>query len=141
MSLASDLMLTYPIAYLLKEGKYISMTPYEALKKPQIVNMPNTKAYIDKPKIDLGNISMDKIYTDRISITNSGQIDLQIIEIDSSCECTQVKFDKHLLAPSETMNLHITFQPEEKGYFERYVSVHCNVSNSPIEILISGPVK
>lgn len=141
MSLASDLMLTYPVAYLLKEGKYVSMTPYESLKKPRIVYMPNTEVYVNKQKIDLGNISMDKIYTDSINITNSGQIDLQIIDIESSCECTQVKFAKHLLAPSETMKLHIAFQPEEKGYFERYVSIHCNVSNSPIEILISGRVK
>lgn len=141
MSLASDLMLTYPIAYLLKEGKYVSMTPYEPSRKLQTIDKPNTAVHLNKQKIELGDISIDKTYMDSVSITNSGIKDLHIIDIESSCECTQVKFDKHLLTPSETMNLYITFQPEDKGYFERYVSIHCNVSNSPIEILISGRVK
>lgn len=140
VSLPPDQMLTYPIAYLLKHGRYVSMAPYEPLKKPKTVDKEFTEFYLNKSRIDFGNIYMDKVYTERVSITNSGEVDLHIADIESSCECTQVKFDKNLLTPFETMDLYITFQPEERGYFERYVSVHCNVSNSPIEILITGRV-
>lgn len=140
VSLTPDLMLTYPVAYLLKYGTYVSKTPYEPLKKPKVFDRPKTEVYVDKLKIDLGNINMDKVYTDSINMTNTGKMDFHIIDVESSCECTQVEFDKHLLIPSESMTLYITFHSEEKGYFERYVSVYCNVSNSPIEILICGRV-
>ena len=140
-SFAPDLMLTYPIAYILKQGRYVAMTPYIPLKKTKTSDKPKTEIHIDKSKINLGDINLNKIYKDSIRITNRGNTDLYISEIESSCECTQVEYEKLSLAPSESTCLYITFRPEGKGYFERYVSIHCNIANSPIEILINGRVK
>lgn len=116
------------------------MKPYIPLKKSITSNKPETEVYIDKRIIELGDIDKDKIYRNSVRITNRGKVDLYIADVESSCDCTQVEYEKQVLPPSETLELHITFHPEEKGYFERYISIHCNVSDSPIEILINGRV-
>lgn len=140
VSLSSDVMLTYPIAYILREGQYVDSQPYIPLKKPITSNKPETEVYIDKRIIELGDIDKDKIYRNSVRITNRGKVDLHIADVESSCDCTQVEYEKQVLPPSETLELHITFHPEEKGYFERYILIHCNVSDSPIEILMNGRV-
>lgn len=140
VSFTPDIMLTYPVAYVLSDGQYVSMSPYTPLKKMILLEEKKTKACIDKLRIDLGDVSKDKVYADSVKITNCGKADLHIMDVESSCECMQVQCEKQKLLPSENTILHITFRPEGTGYFERYVFVYCNVQDSLIEILISGRV-
>ena len=135
-----NLVQSYPMVYFFKAGKYVSKEPYKPVKK-KISQQKYTSIEVEKQSIDFGNIDMNGCYIDSIKITNQGETNLSFSEIQTSCECTQAKIGKELVVPSGATWLSITFQPEEKGEFERYVYVYCNTKDAPIEISIKGCVK
>ena len=114
--------------------------PMQPTKKKK-VQKELTTIEVEKKVIDLGNIEIHQHYTDSIRITNIGNEDLVINEIQTSCECIQAKMRKQGVAISESTYLLITFRPEDLGEFERYVYVYGNIHESPLEISIIGYVK
>lgn len=134
------LVLSYPMVYFLKNGQYTNKEPYRPVKK-QKNEQTETSVMLKECSIELGNIEMDGCYTDSIMITNIGDEQLFVSEIQTSCECTKAKMSEQVLSPSDSTFLCITFYPEDKGIFERFVYVYCNVKESPLEISIKGCVK
>ena len=140
ISFGLNMVQSYPMVYFLKDGKCVSKEAYKPVKKKS-ARQKHTTIEISKQMIDWGDICMDKNYTDSICITNKGTTNLNISEIQTSCECVQAKIEKNTIPPSESIWLSITFQPEDKGMFERYVYVYANIETSPLEISIRGYIK
>ena len=140
MAGGSGLVQNYPMVYFLEKGKYESKEAYKPTKKKKI-QKELTVIDLERKVIDLGNIEMYRHYTDSIRVTNIGNEDLIINEIQISCECVQAKINKQKVAISESAYLTITFKPEDLGVFERYVYVYGNMPESPLEISIIGCVK
>ena len=136
----SGLVQSYPMVYFFRGGEYESKEAYKPTKKKK-VQKELTAIEVEKKVIDLGNIEIHQHYTDSIRITNIGNEDLVINEIQTSCECIQAKMRKQGAAISESTYLLITFRPEDLGEFERYVYVYGNIYESPLEISIIGYVK
>ena len=128
---------TYPNVYLLTNGDLISKTPYKSRKRLAEKQKP-TVVTIDKDCIDFGRIEFGKIYKDSIRIKNTGKESLYINRIHSSCECTEVEYVSKVRAPSEHVVFHVTFRPDTKGEFERFVFIDCNVKEENLEIPIKG---
>jgi len=135
------LVQNYPMVYFLKEGKYESKEAYKPTKKKEVQKKLLTTINVERTVIDLGNVKIQQFFTDSIRITNIGNVDLDISEIQTSCECVQAKINTRNIAISESTYLTITFQPEELGVFERYVYIYGNMQKSPLEISIKGCVK
>ena len=133
------LVQNYPMVYFLKKGKYESKEAYKPTKKKEIQKVLTTIS-VERTVTDLGNVRIQQFYTDSIRITNIGNVDLVISEIQTSCECVQAKINTRNIAISESTYLTITFQPEELGVFERYVYIYGNIQKSPLEISIKGCV-
>lgn len=133
------LIQSYPMVYFFRGGEYESKEAYKPTKKKK-VQKELTTIEVEKKVIDLGNIEIHQHYTDSIRITNIGNVDLVISEIQTSCECVQAKINTRNIAISESTYLTITFQPEELGVFERYVYIYGNIQKSPLEISIKGCV-
>ena len=127
------------MVYFLKKGKYESKEAYKPTKKKEIQKVLTTIS-VERTVTDLGNVRIQQFYTDSIRITNIGNVDLVISEIQTSCECVQAKINTRNIAISESTYLTITFQPEELGVFERYVYISGNIQKSPLEISIKGCV-
>ena len=136
----SGLVQSYPMVYFFRGGEYESKEAYKPTKKKKVLKELTT-IEVEKKVIDLGNIEMHQHYTDSIRITNIGNMDLIINEIQTSCECVQAKTKTQRVAISESVYLTITFQPEDLGVFERYVYVYGSMQESPLEISIIGYVK
>jgi len=135
------LVQNYPMVYFLKEGKYESKEAYKPTKKKEVQKKLLTTINVERTVIDLGNVKIQQFFTDSIRITNIGNVDLDISEIQTSCECVQAKINTRNIAISESTYLTITFQPEELGVFERYVYIYGNMQKSPLEISIKGCVE
>ena len=140
MASGFDLIQNYPMVYLFREGKYESKEAYKPTKRNQ-VQKGLTTINMERKVINLGDIEMHQYYTDSILITNTGNENWIVNEIQTSCECIQVKINKERIAKLESANLTITFRPEDLGVFERYIYVYGNMHKSPLEISIKGCVK
>ena len=140
MASGFGLIQNYPMVYFFKEGKYDSKEAYKPTKKKKAQKKLIT-VDVEKKVIDLGNIKMHRHYTDSIRITNIGHEAWVINEVQTSCECVQAKINRQEVAISESTYLTVTFQPEDRGEFERYVYLYGNMQESPLEISIKGCVK
>ena len=132
-----DMVQTYPNVYLLTNGDLISKTPYKSRKRLAEKQKP-TVVTIDKDCIDFGRIEFGKINKDSIRIKNTGKKSLNINRVHSTCECTEVEYVSKVIAPSEHVVFHVTFRPDTKGEFERFVFIDCNVKEEKLEIPIKG---
>ena len=128
---------TYPIVFLFVNGKYDSQWPYSRNKN---LTKEYTTVKLSKNELNLGTCREGMLYKDTVRITNTGDTDLIIDKVYSSCDCTTVEWENKQVKPQQFIDLYITFKAEEPGDFERYVSIDCNVSDSPIEISVRGHV-
>lgn len=134
-----DMIQTYPNVYLLSGKHLISKTPYKSRKRLVARQKPITVT-VDKDCIDFGRIEFGKIYKDSICLKNTGKESLYINRVHSSCECTEVEYNSEVLVPSESVVFHVTFRPDVKGDFERFIFIDCNVEKESLEIPIKGIV-
>lgn len=74
------------------------------------------------------------------SLKNTGEIPLIIKDISTSCGCTSVTYEKRPIKKEETLNITVTIQLNETGFFEKTIWIHCNAENSPIPLTIKGTV-
>ena len=140
ISTGTGMVQSYPMVYFLKDGKFVSKEAYKPVKKKALYE-DLTTVMVETHEIDLGKIKMESCSIDSVKILNEGLKDLQIKEIQTSCECVEAKVSKQIASSMETVWVSIAFRPEDKGVFERYVYVYANTKESPIEISIKGCVE
>ena len=71
-------------------------------------------------------------------LTNTGTGLLVVHDVTTSCGCTKVKYNKQPVRPGETLELKVTYEAEEAGYFNKTLRVYCNADNSPLRLSIKG---
>ena len=130
---------TYPMVYLMQDGKYVSHAPYQS-DKPEGGGKNLTAVMVEQSVLNLGEIKREQSYRDSIKLMNIGPDTLFIQDIRSSCDCTQVEWTQPSVAPRESVGYPIVFHPDTSGYFEREIEIWCNVKESPIRILVKGTV-
>lgn len=58
---------------------------------------------------DFGNIKQGEVIKYSISVKNTGQGELIIANVEASCGCTNVKFEKKPIAPKSSGEVEFTF--------------------------------
>ena len=84
---------------------------------------------------DFGTISNRKAVSQEFTVRNTGQGELSIVGVSTSCGCTTAQIDKQQLAPGETAQLTVTFDPlvhnGATGEFVRVVYVRSDDPDTP----------
>ena len=91
--------------------------------------------------VNFGELEKDKPATLPVTVINSGDNPLVIIDINSSCNCTVPVFSKKPIIPGDSTVIRITYDAHETGYFSKRVFIYSNAKNSPTGITIIGTVK
>ncbi len=97
-----------------------------------------TQIELEDNSVDLGNIEMGKSNYGFFHIKNTGENPLIISHISTSCGCTSVEYDKKPVDPGKETEIKVEMNPDETGYFNKMIEVHCNIEDSPIKLTISG---
>lgn len=88
-------------------------------------------------EIDMKEISAKSIQQKTVSITNKGQQNLEIRKIQGNCECLKLEIPKLEIAPGESIDLQITFDPAgRKGIDQRNIYVFSNDPVNPVQLFI-----
>jgi hypothetical protein len=85
-----------------------------------------TSVEADKTKHDFGNIKMGENSEVSFQLKNTGVHLLTIHNVSTSCGCTTVEWNKQPVKPEETVQIKVTIKPDEEGYFNKTINVHCN---------------
>jgi len=77
-----------------------------------------------------GSVSIGKTYTRKLNLSNSGNMDLRVLEISCSPEVSMV-FKTSVLAPKKSSEITLNFTPFEKASFNSMVKIRTNDYRNP----------
>jgi hypothetical protein len=100
------------------------------------VDFSLTDILIVERHIDLGKIKRQETTaaSGKYYVVNVGKNDLEIADIEVSCQCTALETFQDLIRPGDTAEIHVEYSKNKLGYFYSDVLIHGNFNKSP-EIL------
>lgn len=81
---------------------------------------------------------MEKGRGGNLYFTKRGNTPLVIQEVNTSCGCTSVSYSEKPIDVGHRLRLQVTYKAEHPGYFDKTITVYCNVTQSPIKLRING---
>lgn len=100
-----------------------------------------TEVSVDQKVLDFGSFPKEEKREGRFVLTNTGKNLLVVHDIVTSCGCTQVEYKKSPVRPGETLELKVSYEAEESGFFNKTLTVYCNAENSPLRLNVRGTAK
>jgi len=88
------------------------------------------QAEIRPEQIAFGGVSVGKTYVRKFNLSNSGNLDLRILEISCSPEVS-LAFKTNALAAKKSTEITLSFTPFEKGSFNNMVKIRTNDYRNP----------
>lgn len=95
-----------------------------------------TTVTTDKSTVEFGKSAVGQKLTGSFIIYNTGKAPLIIYNIETSCGCTSVNWDKKPQKTSSKINYIINIK--SSGYLHKTIDVYCNIPNSPLKLSIKG---
>ena len=71
-------------------------------------------------------------------LTNTGKSLLVVHDVTTSCGCTKVEYSKEPVRPGGTLELKVSYEAEESGFFNKMLTVYSNAENSPLRLMVRG---
>jgi hypothetical protein len=103
--------------------------------------IPVTTIEVKQDEIELKDLKMGKTSTATFILKNTGERPMFIKRVQTSCGCTVPDWDKQLIGSGKSTKVKVKITPEEKGYFNKTITVHCNTEEGQILLKVSGMVK
>ena len=104
---------------------------------------PQPRIQAANPVYDFGEVVEGTPVKHEFTIKNTGQAELIIGQVQSSCGCTVAQSDKKRLAPGEETQLPVTFDTShERGRANRRIDVYTNDPQTPdLALNVQGVIK
>ena len=97
----------------------------------------------DKTTIDLGQITNEALVREcYFTFTNTGNADLYIHQIITSCSCTGRKYPTHAIKPGATDTIFVTYNAENKSprKFRTSITIHSNAVAEMTKLYLKGEI-
>jgi len=72
-------------------------------------------------------------------IVNTGKTAIKLDDVHASCGCTTPEWSRDPIAPGETAKIKVGYNAAAEGYFEKYITVTYNTSQTK-QLKITGTV-
>lgn len=108
---------------------------FPAVKSDQLNDVP--QLFIAQKEIDLKDISSKSVVRRTVTLTNKGRQTLEIRKIQGNCECLRIEAPKERIAPGESMELALIFDPiGRKGIDQRNIYIFSNDPVNPVQLIV-----
>jgi hypothetical protein len=108
---------------------------FPPIQKSELNEVP--QLVIAPKEIDLREISSKSVIRRTVTLTNKGRTTLEIRKIQGNCECLKLEAPKENLAPGESMELTVIFDPiGRKGIDQRNIYIFSNDPVNPVQLFI-----
>jgi hypothetical protein len=102
---------------------------------------PAPHVSFDATHFDFGKISADAKVSHRFKVTNTGKAPLNITRLNPSCGCTSTVLGKWTLAPEESTEIEVTFNPAGfRGVSRKSIQVVSDDPASPATLTFEADV-
>ena len=108
---------------------------FAPISKSELNEVP--QLVVSQKEIDLKEISSKAVVRRSVTITNQGRTILEIRKIQGNCECLQIEAPKTNLAPGESMELALLFDPiGRRGIDQRNIYIFSNDPVNPVQLIV-----
>lgn len=107
----------------------------------QVDQLPNTTVSVEQASFKLGAIKQGTSVTVTATVNNTGDVPLVIHNVETSCDCTTVSYQKEEVEPKSTFKIDITYNADDLGFFDRVIYIYGNIERSPLIIELEGEVR
>ncbi|MDQ1350556.1 MAG: hypothetical protein QG657_858 [Acidobacteriota bacterium] len=109
--------------------------PYSRLEIAGNVNLKDfSEMEITPDTLDFGKVTMGKTYSKKVTITNPGTLDLEVIEITHSTDVDLGFLDKKI-RPHGEVSLEIAIKPMDVGTFTSFLKFRTNAYKQRLMIV------
>ncbi len=109
--------------------------PYSRLKITGSVVLKDFAAIEMEPdQLNFEKVKIDKDYSKKVNIKNTGTIELRIVEVTHSPEIMP-EFTQKTVAPGKEMTVNIVFKPMQEGRFTTFVKIRTNAYRQRLVII------
>jgi len=103
-------------------------------------SVKDTDIQIIQQEIDLGEIKQNSPNTVAFELKNVGENNLIIWNVEASCGCTNVDWDKKPIKVNHTGQIKVTYDAKYQGVFRKQITVYGNFNQGLITLNIKGCV-
>jgi hypothetical protein len=103
--------------------------------------LPVTTVIAERTEIKLNDLQTGKTSEAIFVLKNTGTEPLVIQQVESSCGCTVPDWEKQPVASGESTEIKVKITPEKSEYFNKTVTVHCNIEKGQISFTVKGEAK
>jgi hypothetical protein len=108
---------------------------FPPVSKSELDEVP--QLFIAQKEIDLREVSSKAVIRKSVTLTNQGRKSLEIRKIQGNCDCLQIEAPKTILAPGESMELSLIFDPiGRKGIDQRNIYIFSNDPVNPVQLIV-----
>lgn len=108
---------------------------FPPISKDKLEEVP--QLLIAQKVIDLREISANSIVRRQVTISNAGKMPLEIRKIQGNCDCLTIESPKNTLAPGESIQLNLIFDPMgRKGIDQRNIYLFTNDPLNPVQLIL-----
>ncbi|HCN08767.1 MAG TPA: hypothetical protein DIT01_12605 [Lentisphaeria bacterium] len=101
-----------------------------------VVDVQSQTLTIDEPTFDFGEINDINLVYKTVTLTNTGDAELEIKRVKGTCGCTTGKLEKKMLEPGESTSLTIQFLPATyEGLISKAIKIASNDPDSKISTI------
>ncbi len=109
--------------------------------QPDTSLLQKTNLQVKQRLFNLGILKLGSLTKRTAVIHNTGDEPLVIQSIETSCDCTNVQYPKEAVLPGSALEVEITFNAEDPGFFDRIIYIYANAEPSPLTIRLEGEVR
>ncbi len=99
-----------------------------------------TEVKIRQRVINLGKLTKGDLAEFNFIITNTGDNNLILKNIEPECHCTVARWEKSRIKPGDSTTITAIYNTSYLGYFQKLVRVDVNTSDSPLTLILRGEV-
>lgn len=90
--------------------------------------------------VDCGKVLYERPVTAEFELRNSGAHPLRILDVRTSCGCTDADYPKQDVAPGASFTVKLTFDSRMLGRFNKSALVFVNSIEKPFQLAMTGTV-
>lgn len=108
---------------------------FPPIPKDQLNEVP--QLYIQQKEVDLREISSRTVVRRSVTLSNPGRKMLEIRKIQGNCDCLTIEAPKTTLAPGESMEIKLIFDPiGRRGIDQRNIYIFSNDPVNPVQLIV-----
>ena len=97
-----------------------------------------TTVSLEATALSMGDFARQEERQGTFRLKNTGEKPLVIQDVVTSCGCLTVDYPQEPVQSGKETVIGVTYKADSPGYFNKVMTVYCNVEDSPIKLRVSG---